>query len=244
MDYMPMDKCVLDSEVPLNDTVYQYMTEGKFFDFFISYSAHLPYNVIDTRIGGALNKYPELVDESLDQETQVINILAHDTDQFFENLIERLKEDGLYENTVIIGVADHYAYGYKDKEKLKQFSIESGSEIMEKVPFFIFTPGMEPVKVTKVTGAIDIVPTITNLFGINSGYYLGNDAFNPDHPGYVYFSNGSWFDGNIHYIPGTDLSVYGEENKKYIEEMNKNIIYLMKINDITVDADYFSMTEE
>ena len=122
MDYMPEDKCVLDSEVPLNDTVYQYMTEGKFFDFFISYSAHLPYNVIDTRIGGALEKYPELVDKSLDQETQVINVLAHDTDQFFKTLIDRLKADGLYENTVIIGVADHYAYGYKDREKLKQFS--------------------------------------------------------------------------------------------------------------------------
>ncbi len=239
MDYMPIEKCVLDSEVPLNDTVYNYMTEGTFFDFFISYSAHLPYDVVDNRIGGALEKYPELVDESLDSETQVINILAHDTDEFFRTLIERLKEDGLYENTVIIGIADHYAYGYKDKEKLAEFSKEAGSEISEKVPFFIYSPGIEPVSVTKVTGAIDIVPTITNLFGLNNGYYLGNDAFNPEYPGYVYFSNGSWFDGQIHYKPGTDISSYGAENKEYIDEMNKKIIHLMEINDRVVNVDYF-----
>lgn len=239
MNYMPIEKCVQDSEVPKTDKVYDYMTDGKFFDFFISYSAHLPYDVEDNKLKGAKANYPELIDEGLDEETKNMYLLAHDTDEFFKNLIERLKADGLYENTVIIGVADHYSYGIKDKEKLKQYSIDAGSEILEKVPFFIYSPSLEPKSVQKVTGAIDIVPTITNLFGIDSGYYLGSDAFDTSYNGFVYFSNGSWFDGKIHYKPSDNIESYDAEKQQYITEMNKMIVQMNKINDCVINTDYF-----
>lgn len=239
MKYMSLEACVQDSEVPKNDAVYERMTEGRFFDFFISYSAHLPYDIEDNKLKGAKANYPDLIDESLDEETKNLYLLAHDTDMFFTNLIERLKADGLYEDTVIIGVADHYAYGLKDKEKLGQYNRDAGSEIMERVPFFIFSPSLEPVEVTKVTSAVDIVPTITNLFGMDSGYYLGNDAFDEAYPGFVYFSGGSWYDGNIFYQPEKDIATYGEENQEYIMQMHKTIQRMNKINDCVIDSNYF-----
>ena len=243
-DYMPYEKSVLDSEIPQNDEVYDLMTEGKFFSFYISYSAHLPYDEMDTKLEEALKKYPEYVDESLNEETRNIHLLAHDTDEFFRILIERLKEKGIYENTVIIGVTDHLAYGIKDKEKLMQYSIDAGSKIQEKVPFFIFCPTIEPQTVTKVTGAIDIVPTITNMFGVKSKYCLGNDAFDPSYKGFVHFSDGSWYDGQLFYTPGNDISAFSPQTQEYINQMSKNIIHINEINDRVVISDYFKDLEE
>ena len=242
-DYLPYEKSVLDSEIIQNDDIYKLMTEGNFFSFYISYSAHLPYDEMDTKLEEALKKYPEFIDESLDEETRNIFLLAHDTDEFFRILIERLKEDGLYENTVIIGVTDHLAYGIENKENLMQYSIDAGSKIQEKVPFFIFSPTIEPQNVTKVTGAIDIVPTITNMFGIKSIYYLGNDAFDPNYKGFVHFPDGSWYDGEIFYIPGSDISAFSPETQEYINQTSKDIIHLIEINDCVVISDYFKDLE-
>lgn len=239
MNYMSLETCVQDSQVPQNNAVYERMTQDKFFDFFISYSAHFPYDVEDNKLKGAKANYPELIDESLDEETKNMLLLAHDTDMFFANLAERLKADGLYENTVIIGVTDHYAYGMKNKEKLEQYTLEAGSSIMERVPFFIFCPSLEPVTVEKVTSAIDIVPTITNLFGMDSGYYMGSDAFDEAYPGFVYFSGGSWFDGNIFYQPSQNIRSYDEETQAYIMQMHETIQQMEQINDCVIESDYF-----
>ena len=242
-DYMLYEKSVLDSEIPLNDEVYSLMTEDKFFSFYISYSAHLPYDEEDTKLREALKKHPDYIDETLDEETRNIFLLAHDTDEFFRLLIERLKEDGIYEDTVIIGVTDHLAYGIKNKDNLMKYSIDAGSKIQEKVPFFIFCPTLEPQTVTKVTGAIDIVPTITNLFGIKSEYYLGNDAFDPSYKGFVHFPDGSWYDGEIFYTPSTDISSFTPEEQEYITQISKNIIEINEINDCVVISDYFKKSE-
>lgn len=238
-DYMPYEQSIMDSEIVKNDEVYNLMTDGKFFSFFISYSAHLPYDEIDDKYQGIISKYPELSDPNLSGEIRNIFLFAHDTDEFFRILIERLKADGIYENTVIIGVTDHLAYGIENKDLLEQYSIDAGSNIQEKVPFFIFCPSIEPMQVTKVTGAIDIVPTITNMFGIKSEYCLGNDAFDPSYKGFVHFPDGSWYDGEIFYVPGTDYSSLSAEEQNYITQTSKDIIHMNDINDCIVNTDYF-----
>lgn len=237
-DYIPFHKAVQDSETPKNDTVYDLMTQEKFFDFFISYSCHFPYDTYDHKLKGALEKYPELIDESIDTEVMNLFLLAHDTDQFFANLIERLKSDGLYENTVIIGVTDHYAYGLKNKEALKQYSDAAGYEIMEKVPFFIYSPSLEPKRIEKVTSAIDILPTISNMFGLDDkGYHMGSDAFDPEYNGFVYFPNGTWYDGTIYYTADPSVT-YTAEQLEYIKNMNEKIHNMKRVNDYTIESNY------
>lgn len=239
-DYMSYDDCILDSNIAQNKEITELMTQDKFFSFYISYSCHLPYDSDDKKTKLLLEKYPHLKNSSLDEETRNIFISAHDTDEFFRILINNLKKEGMYEDTVIIGVADHYAYGYMDKEKLKQYTINSGSKIYEKVPFFIFSPSLEPQKVTKVTGAIDIVPTILNLFGLNTEYCLGNDAFNPEYNGFVYYPNNSWYDGNITFNSNERIERSIKE-QEYVDKMNKHITNLNKINDFVINNNYFGL---
>ena len=44
----------------------------------------------DNKLKGALDNYPELLDDSMDLEFRNAYLLAHDTDEFFRILLERL----------------------------------------------------------------------------------------------------------------------------------------------------------
>lgn len=241
MNYLSIEKCVQDSEAAKSDTIYNMMTENeKFLDFIITYSPHLPYDTEDNKLKGALGNYPELLDDSMDLEFRNAYLLAHDTDEFFRVLLERLKEDKLLEDTVIIAFTDHYAYGISDKEKLLDLRKQKDNDILERVPFFIYSPSLKPVKVNKVTSTIDILPTVSNIMGLEKcKYYIGNDAFDENYNGFVYFADGSWYDGKIHYKVGDDYK-YSESELEYIKEMNENIAKITAINDYAISTDYFS----
>jgi phosphoglycerol transferase MdoB-like AlkP superfamily enzyme len=239
MDYLSIEKCVQDSEAVKSDKIYGMMTgNDKFLDFIITYSVHLPYDKEDNKLKGAMANYPDLIDESLDLETRNALLLAHDTDEFFRILLKRLEEDKLLDNTVIIAFTDHYSYGISDKKKVLELRGEDEDAIIEKVPFFIYSPGLKPKEVKKVTSTIDILPTIANMLGFeNNGYYLGEDAFDSNYKGLVYFPNGNWYDGNIYYKDGQAVA---EDNKEYIDETNKYIAKLVDINDYVILTNYFS----
>lgn len=244
MKYLSIEKCIQDSESVKSDELYDMMTKTenreKFLDFIITYSAHLPYNIEDNKLKGAKENYPWLIDESMNEKLNNLYLLAHDTDEFFRILLEKLKNDNLLEDTVIIGFTDHYAYGIQDSEVLKEMTINNGSEIFEKVPFFIYSPEIEATKVEKVTSSIDIMPTLANLFGIEDRrYYVGNDAFNEEYDGLVYFPDGKWYDGNILFDPKENYE-YTDEEKQYIIAVNQGLENIKSINDYVISTNYFA----
>ncbi|MBQ1193910.1 MAG: hypothetical protein IIX45_07325, partial [Lachnospiraceae bacterium] len=98
----------------------------------------------------------------------------------------------------------------------------------------------EQIKVEKVNSQIDILPTVLNLFGIEyiEEYYIGNDVFDNDYSGYAFFSDYSWYDGNIYVENG--MAVNDENaNESYVNEMNTLINRLIQQNDLTLKYDYF-----
>ncbi len=271
MDYMKEAEAELDSNTMLleDEAVYKKMVENeKFFDFIITYSAHLPYNA-DDKIEAAKLKYPELVDktsvaefkammqridaqsveidyslyddakwESLTREYNNARLLAKDTDEFIRLLIEKLERDGLMDDTVLVVFADHYTYGYSDETIVKGLSLLEGERFIEETPFFIYHKGSPKMKVTKVSSTKDILPTMINLFGLDwFGGYIGDDIFDDNNKGFAYFSNMTWYDGKIY---RDDTLVVTEENREYIEEIDKKMMDCVNINDIIVAGDYFA----
>ncbi len=239
MDFgMPEYAAQADSNVIKNDEVYNKMTESElFFDFLITYSGHVPYTYKDAKLSLVTEKYPELVDPEMNSEKNACLLLARDTDDFFRGLLERLNNDGILENTVIIGFSDHYAYGFSDERLLLEYSKEVGSGFLYRVPAFIYTPNMDAVTVNKVTQTSDLVPTIVNLFGLeNNNCYMGNDVFDDRYTGLAYFNDKSWYDGDIYYVPSKDKN---DEENEYLNARNKQISNEMDINDIVVAGDYF-----
>ena len=233
MDYMSIEKCVIDSDAIRDDKVYSLITQNKpFMTYFITYSAHLPYNIEDNKLKGIRKYYPDKYNGN--EEIDTLRLLAYDTDVFFKLLNQRLEEEGIAEDTVIVAYTDHYAYGINDSELLRNESIKAGSEILEKTPFFIYCKGMESKEVVKVTSTVDIAPTLENLLGLEKmNAYIGNDAFSDD-KGLVHFADGRWFDGNFMFNP--DLA---NEKTSYIDDINKYITDAQRVNDFVVEYDYF-----
>ena len=99
---------------------------------------------------------------------------------------------------------------------------------------------MERVNVNKVTSQIDILPTVLNLFGVQyqEEYYIGNDAFDKNHKGYVFFSDYSWYDGKI-YVENGEIVNGVQADPKYVEQMNQHITELIQKNDYVLIYDYF-----
>ncbi len=228
----------LDSNMMKNEALYQKMIENKpFFNFVITYSAHLPYTDDSAKLQLAKTYRPDLVDETMHHEQNNIQVLAADTDAFFKHLLTRLEEDGLLDDTVIVAYTDHFAYAVSDEEMLSQWK---GDELIYRVPAFIYAKGIEPMQVSKPMMTVDWAPTLVNLFGLNrDGGYLGNDILEPTNDGFVYFENWSWMDSERYY----NLAEAGEtsdEEAEYIHKQNKRVQESMETNNIVILGDYYA----
>ena len=176
--------------------------------------------------------------ESLTREYNNARLLAKDTDEFVRLLIEKLERDGLMRDTVLVFFTDHYTYGYSDETIVKGLSLLGGERFIEETPFFIYHKGSPKMRVTKVSSTKDILPTMVNLFGLDwFGGYIGDDIFDDNNKGFAYFSNMTWYDGKIY---RDDTLVVTEENREYIEEIDKKMMDCVNINDIIVAGDYFA----
>ena len=240
LDYISKPLVYNDSVILDNDEIYKKMVESdKFFDFAITYTAHMPYTTEDDKLKKVKELYPELVDHEMDEEINNMLILAHDTDEYIRKLRERLSNDGLLESTVFIVFTDHYTYGYSDISRLEQIKREQGYCLKYQTPFFICCEGIEPMEVTKVTNTLDILPTVANLFNLNlTKYCLGNDAFDPEYEGYAYFSNGSWIT-NKYYFSANDDENEGID-KTISAKYSSMFSTLEEINDFVVKHNYFA----
>ena len=160
-------------------------------------------------------------------------------------MLSELEAKGELENTVIIGVTDHYTYGYKNEEALLELSGVEQKLLLDKTPCFIWSANLEPMAVDKVLNTSDLLPTVLNLLGIDSPYdYIGSDAFDERYDGFVPFSSGSWIYGNAAYdasakklfsIDGSELEITPEQRKEIAARVQK----FTEINNLILDVDYY-----
>ena len=234
----------LDRELMLNNTFYNEMfkQDGKFVDYIITYSPHTPFTT-EKEVGQLLaqmqygeDDIPELTEE------ECARLMAGETDYMIGLLMEALKENGLYEDTVIVAFADHYLYTLEDKSVLDKYKTTENN-LINHTPFFIWSSDIEPEQKNMVTMQTDILPTVLNLFGIeyNSNNYIGNDVLASEHKGYVFFSDYSWYDGNV-YVENGQITNGKKASAEYIEKMNENIGAIIRKNDLTLRYNYFKQS--
>lgn len=214
-------------------------------NFIITRSAHLSYKYNEVLSYWALKKYPEFRGLTGNEETDCAYLKAKLVDDLFARLLQELEDKGQLENTVIIGVTDHYTYGYKDEASLYALSGVDDALLLEKTPCFIWSADLQPMKVDKTLNTSDLLPTMLNLLGVDSPYdYIGRDAFDPTYEGYALFSDGSWISGDIAYDAGTKrvLSITGgeaEARSETLDAMAQKVQQFVRINNLILDTDYY-----
>ena len=224
----------------------EFFREGKpTLNFIITRSAHLSYKYNEVLSYWGLKKYPQYKGLTGNEETDCAYLKAKLVDDLFARLLDELERQGQLENTVIIGVTDHYTYGYKDMDSLLALCGVEEEILLERTPCFIWSADMEAMEVDKVLNTSDLLPTVLNLLGVESEYgYIGSDAFDEDYEGFVPFSNGSWIYGDIAYDASTEeyISITGRQQKvtaQLQQEMAEKVQTFIRINNLILDTDYY-----
>ena len=239
----------LDRTLIENEEFYDKMfrNKEKFIDYIITYTPHTPFTS-EKGVGKlvANMKYGEgNVPENLSEE-DIAKLEAAETDYMVGLLLEALKENELYDNTVIVCYADHYLYTLEDKsilEKYKDTPVDSN--LINRTPFFIWSADTQYTAVEQATMQIDILPTILNMFAVdyNPSYYLGSDIFSENYEGIVFFSDGSWYDGNV-YVEMSNVTNDAEISEDELEYKNNIVSDLIRKNDLTLKYDYQKTIDE
>lgn len=237
----------LDRELILNEDFNEKMFSDKpFVDYIITYTNHMPFSSEKGNCKMLLDldsEENENVSYDLNEE-DCARRQAKETDYMMELLLNELKTRNLYNNTTIVVLTDHYLYTLSDKTILDKYK-NTSNNLINYTPFFIWNNSKDKKTVKTVTSQLNVLPTILNLFGIdyNPVNYIGSDALDNNYQKIVFFSDYSWYDGNV-YVDGGIVT-----NKRYISEEaldNKNyyVNYLIKKNDLTLKYNYFKELEK
>ena len=233
----------LDTELINNETFYEKMftKDKKFVDYIITYSNHTPF----TTEKGVCKKLVKLEKEENNieedivlSEEECIKKQAKETDDMIGLLINALRDNELLDNTVIVAFADHYLYTVSDQDILTR-NKNTTYNLINHTPFLIWSNNMNEININKVTSQLNIMPTIINLFGLeyHPSYYIGTDALNNNYQGYVFFSDYSWYDGNVYFDGGIKNNAKIDET--LLNMKNEEIAYLIKKNDLVLKYNHF-----
>lgn len=166
-----------------------------FFTKFITVSNHFPYPIVSEEDGTPNFPVPSTEDETVNGYFSTV----HYADEAIEEFFNYLKEEGLYENSIIVMYGDHYGISKartKELAPLLNMDPETMTDFdyaeLQKVPFMVHIPGVEGKKVDTIGGQVDVLPTVLNLLGVDTKNYtfVGNDLLSPENKDQVVFRNG------------------------------------------------------
>ena len=198
--------------------------EKPFFSSIVASSSHTGFD-----LPGLANKYDKVsIDVGKYKDTYFGNYLEslNYADYAFEKFIENLKNEGLYDDTVIFIFGDHYGMQMYNEEML-EFIKESDHELNNveteinyaNVVCGIKIPGVEHMEIKKTVSKLDIKPTLSYISGLKDEVSLGTNIFGTKdfaclNNGIVvsddYYYNGEWYDRKN----GEEINIEDLDDKK------------------------------
>ncbi len=245
----------LDRELILNEKFHNelFNKPGKTVSYIITYSNHLPFSSSKGVCNQLLkldyeDKFEDTTSISLNEYIESLNMTeedcikrqARETDYMVGLLMDELKANGLYNDTILVVYADHYLYTVSDTEILKNNGKEIDNNLINKTPFFIWSAGMKKEEVKKLNSQLDILPTFLNLMGItyNEKWYTGSDILDKKYKSMIVFPDLSWYDGT-YYVVDDVVTNKKKISASVLEEKNSYAEYLIKKNDLVLKYNYF-----
>ena len=235
------DKIWPESDVEMIDkTTPDFLTPDEsgeikpFHVYYLTVSGHMNYNFYGNSIAAKNRKLVEDMDMSDSCKAYMAGEI--ELDRAVELLISRLEEAGELENTVIALAGDHYPYALEPSEidEFKGHKTDQEYEIYESA-FLLWTPGMESESVDKLCSNMDILPTLSNLFGLeyDSRLFMGKDIFSTSE-GFGLFKDKNWISPK-----GKRSELVGKDDE-YVAAMDKKAAMMFNYSALILDKDYYS----
>ncbi len=226
-----------------------YMNSQPFHTYYLTVSGHMLY----TFMGNSMSSYhKDKVAELQYKSEQVKAYLACqiELDLMLQELVETLQEKGIADDTVIVLTADHYPYGLQMPNETDYYSELAGydtSSTFEKYrnTLIMWHEGLESIVIDDPVYSIDLLPTLSNLFGIDydSRLLMGRDFFSDSTP-LVCFSNRSWITDKGRYDSSTKTFTPNEGvtvNDDYVKTVSSIVSRKFTYADLILKKDYYDI---
>jgi lipoteichoic acid synthase len=217
----------------MEKTVPEYVNNQPFHTYYMTVSGHLQYNFSGNLM--AIKNKEAVQNLPYSEPGRAYIATQIELDKALENLLKQLEEAGVADKTLIALSPDHYPYGLENNEidELAGHRVDRDFELY-KSNFILYTKGMEPETIDKPCSSLDIIPTLSNMLGLeyDSRLLMGRDIFSDSDP-LIIFSNKSFI---------TDKGSYNSKTKEFIPnegiEVDKD--YVSKVSSIVNSKFYYS----
>ncbi len=252
-------------EATVDGYIQDYVENGTpFHTYYMTVSGHCNYDWT----GNAMSRKNKDIIQNLypDASEQVQAYLACNLELEYamEYLMEQLEAAGIADDTVIALTADHYPYALVEGDQ-DYYNELAGTNDTERDTsryrnsFILWSGCMEePVVVDTPCSAIDVVPTLSNLFGLeyDSRLYSGRDIFATNYQENQYSSNiplvvfankgygSSWITDAGTYEASTKTFTPREGvtvDDTYVSQVNRLVNAKYTYAKLVIERDYYSL---
>jgi phosphoglycerol transferase MdoB-like AlkP superfamily enzyme len=233
---------VNDYEVNEENSVGWGLKDKEFFEQSVDHMKELPqpfyskHITLTNHFPFELNEEDKMVD-AFDSNSKTLNNYfptVRYQDEALKHFIQKLKDEGLYENSIIVLYGDHYGISENHNAAMGEFlgkEVTPYDEIqLQRVPFVIHIPGVtdkNPKTISDVSGQIDIRPTLMHLLGVETKDEIefGKDLFSKDKLPFTVLRDGSFITDKFVYTSGT---CYDKSTEEPAEDMDACEPYMDK----------------
>ncbi len=229
-------------------TLPEYIGEDRFHVYYMTVSGHMNYNFTGNAMS-AKNK-DAVMELPFSEEGKAYIACNIELDKALEYLIAQLDQAGKLDNTVIVLSADHYPYGMDlgHYEELAGAELKDSLEIYRNSLILWNSQMEEPVVIEKPCGAMDLLPTLYNLFGFpyDSRLFAGTDMLS-DSEGLVIFADRSFIAEDMSYnkVTGEAVGSAGEAvDEESVKLMKQKVKQLYEYSNGILDLNFFYYVEQ
>ena len=253
-----------DDDVCFDKTMDTYINKGPFCVYYMTISGHAPYNdPSDYRVEANIDRVRAGLGDAFDTyERNTINFfcLQLELEDALKVMVDKLEQNGLADDTVIVMTADHYPYGLEQSDEwgndtdcvadlLKHDDYYSWDQ--DENGLILWSGCLENAnknmakEISSPTFSLDILPTLSNLFGLtfDSRLLAGRDVFS-DQEAIAYWNNlcwvtdqGKYFSENGTYFPKPGYA----KDPGYIDRINRIVANRLMLSRKIIETDFYGI---
>ena len=227
---------VVDKSTP------DFVGNAPFSVYYMTISGHREFNFMGNNM--AAKHKAEVADLPYSSNVRAYIATQLELEASMKLLLERLEEAGVLDNTVIVLTADHSPNGLTPDEmgELLGHTPEGNFEIYRN-GCIIWKKGMTPETIDEPVSHLDLLPTVSNLFGLefDSRLYMGRDVFS-DAPALVMFRNRSWITDTARYNSQTGKAEFfggAETDEAYVKAIKTEVNNRFSVSSRILENDYW-----
>ncbi|MCI8990109.1 MAG: LTA synthase family protein [Lawsonibacter sp.] len=234
----PSDLEMMEQIVPM------FVHEDQFMVYCLTVSGHLTYTLESNAMSA--RHWDEVDDLPYSEEVRCYLACQMELELALDSLLRQLEEADRLKDTVIVLSADHYPYGLTDEQysELAGHEVDPVFEIFQNT-LILWSGDMEgtAVHVKKYCSSLDVLPTLSNLFGLeyDSRLIMGSDILSAGDE-LVIFANYSFINETGYYNSILDQFTRWdgqepdlEEVAEMVAEVQNRVAYSAAI----LDQDYY-----